>query len=1322
MKKICILLIIFLCKVFPASAQLYRHLNTEDGLSSRRVIAVEKDTKGYMWFLTQEGIDRYNGKQYQHYKLSEGNKIIQHFPNLNYLHVDNQGDIWTIGKNGYAFKYNSYQEKFDLILNFSDSIHTFRRLPLTYTFMDNNDNLWLCTKTSQYIYQTKTKRIVQLISPIQEEITFITQSQNNQYFIGTNHRIYQANLLKNQLIIKSEPLLNNFHIIQHLYYHPTTQSLLIGTMLDGFYLYNIQKSTLESIGNLKDVTINRVIPASKSNEEVLIATDGNGVYKFNFNTKELSPYFSTNNYFSNKMNGDIIKDIYLDEEERIWMAVFPVGITIYSEKYPAFEWFQYSQDKSNSLSNNQITYLLEDSDGDIWATTSNGVSIFNIKTKTWENILSSYQKNKYGHNHVFISLCESTPGTILVGGYMSGMYRINKKDMIPHYFSPQSEGNHNIRPDKYIRSIYRDQDGIVWAGGYYNFKRINPSTKEMEYYSTDYPITYITSKNDKELWIGTINGLYKFNKNEKKIKQVNLSSDIGTINSIYQANEKLTYLGTHGSGLWIYNNQTSKLENYHRQNSALISNNIFCILPSNRPDELILSTENELVCFNIQNKSFKNWTKEQGLQVDNFNTSAGLKSRNGQLIFGSDNGLIIIKDSVNLPHIFQSKLLLSSFNIQYQKIIPGIKGSPLSKPIDETQSIILSHDQNIFSLEVSSINYDCPSRILYSWKLDGFYDEWTQPSENNIIRYTGLAPGKYILKVRAILLDDGHTLEERELRITIQPPFTQTIWAFLLYLIIIVLVTFAIMRYLWLRKDSFISREKIQFFINTAHDIRTPLTLIKGPLNEIKQTERLSAKGYDHLQTAIQNTNRLSELATKLIDFQKEELYDSKIHVSRHELNQYLDDFLKQFKAYAEKKGLLLQLEKTTTPLYVWIDRNKIDSIIHNILSNALKYTPENGQITISIQSNSYEWYLKISDTGIGISDVDQRKLFKQLFRGENAVNQRITGTGIGMLQTYRLVKRHLGKISVTSIVNTGTTFHLKFPINHPKYLKQEHSIQEVNRITSMEVVVPSTNPSPCVQNGPHILIVEDNPELRHFLIQCLSEIYQITEAENGKEALELIERKQPELIISDIMMPTMRGDDMCQILKSHINTSHIPIILLTALGDRESILRGLEIKADSYIVKPFDIDILKANIASVLANKEFLRQRFARLNYQTGDLPKEIQETPGLNLDQNFLIKITDLIRKNLGKDFNVDNLCQEMGMSRSSLYSKIKALTNHSPSEFVRQIRIQEAAILLKSKKYTIAEVSDLMGYSDPKYFTDIFKKHYGITPSAYMKKERT
>ncbi|WP_455673262.1 ligand-binding sensor domain-containing protein, partial [Phocaeicola sp.] len=764
MRRILILIYLTLSFITPAAAQLYQYLNTLDGLSSRRVISIQKDRKGYMWFLTHEGIDRYNGKQYVHYPLSVDGKQLKSFANLNTLKIDTTGVIWEIGKNGYIFKYNSSQDTYELVCNFANKDKSNSGLPLTATYIDNSNNIWLCTKNKQYIFDINSQELIRLNSSIEEEITCITEAGDNQYFLGTNHNIYCVKLENHQLQILQHEKLNDFHIVNYLYFHKNTQTLVIGTLLDGIFLYNIHSRQLMDIENgLMDINVNAIIANPKTLDEVLVATNGAGVYKLNLFSHQLSPYLTADHNHSNKMNGNIINDIYIDEDDKVWMAVYPVGITAYLADYPGYKWIQHSYDNPNSLIDDQVNYILEDSDGDIWYATNNGVCFYNRKSKQWRSILSSYQNDAHNQNHVFISLCESYPGKILVGGYMSGMYLIDKKSMTPHYFIPQiTNGWGNIRPDKYIRCIYKDDEGMVWAGGYYNLKCYNTKTKEIDCYSMDFPVTYITSKDAHNLWIGTINGLYCFDKRNKTLKPVNLSSEIGCINTIYQDSSKITYIGTHGSGMWVYNNYTDKVTHYYSKNSALLSNNIYCILPYS-DGNLIISTETELSRFKTKEKIFSNWTKEQGLMCGNFNPASGIHTRSGHFIFGSGDGAIELSDSINLPHLSKSKMVFSDFCILYQKVMPGDKNSPLTKEIDDTKSITLDHDQNIFSLNVSSINYDNPSNVIYSWKLEGFYDEWTTPMPDNLIRYTNISPGHYKLRVRAILMDDEHVLEERSI-------------------------------------------------------------------------------------------------------------------------------------------------------------------------------------------------------------------------------------------------------------------------------------------------------------------------------------------------------------------------------------------------------------------------------------------------------------------------------------------------------------------------------------------------------------------------------
>lgn len=1320
MRRILLLICLFVILVTPAVAQLYQYLDTQNGLSSRRVLSIRKDKKGYMWFLTHEGIDRYNGKQYTHYSLTANGKLLNFFPNLNTLQIDTAGVVWEIGKTGHLFKYNSLQDKFELVCDFASKDKSNSGLPLTASFLDSKDNnILLCTKNKQYLFDIDTHELIQLESPIKEEITYIAKSTNNQYFLASSHKIYCARLNHGRLEVIKHPELDNFHIVNYIYFHPETQMLVIGTLLDGIYLYNIHSRQLIDVHNgLQDINVNSIIASKENENEVLIATNGAGVYKLNLGTYELTNFLNADHNHSNKMNGNIINDIYIDDDQKLWMAVYPIGITVYSEKYPGYQWIQHSYDNPNSLIDNQVNYILEDSEGDIWYATNNGVCCYSPSTKQWTNLLSTYQHDTPNQNHVFISICESRPGVILVGGYMSGMYKIDKKNMTTQYFIPQTLNDDTVKPDKYIRCIYKDWDNLIWAGGYYNLKSYDLDTKEMHCYNMDFPITYITNKDAHNLWIGTINGLYQFNKVNQELKAVNLDSELGCINTIYQSKKNITFIGTHGSGMWIYNNYTEKVTNYHINNSALISNNIHCILPA-LEDDLIISTEKGLTRFKTKEKIFSNWTKEQGLMSTSFNQAAGVHTRDKKIIFGCGDGAIELADTVTLPHQFKSKMVFDNFRLLYQKVMPGEKGSPLKEEIDDTRHIILNYDQNIFSLDVSSINYDNPSNIVYSWKLEGFYDEWTSLTNDNRIRYTNISPGKYKLRVRAILMDDHHLLEERSLFITITPPWWATFWAGILYLIIFILVGVIVLRYLWLRKDRNNSKEKIRFFINTAHDIRTPLTLIKAPLGEILKNENLSEQGRININLAIQNTDNLSELASNLINFEKEELYTSTVYVSRYELNNYIKNYLEQFNLYARKRQINIIFETNFESQEVWLDRNKMDSIIRNLMTNALKYTCQGGNVTVQTQKNKSHWFITITDTGIGIPANEQKKMFKSLFRGNNAINLQITGSGIGMLLTYKLIKSHAGKISMSSIENVGTTFKLAFPIKSRKYnyriFKKADVIDPLPVIEgNPEELVKEIKNKPAKTHAASILIVEDNMELRTFLLHTLSEDYNVSDVGNGQEALDFIKERQPDLILSDVMMPIMNGDKMCNILKSNIETSHIPIILLTALNDKESIIKGLQTKADKYIVKPFDMEVLKANIANVLANREIMKKRFSQFKFNAD----EVSDDPTISLEQEFLLKATNIIKSSINKEMNVENLCDAMNMSRSSLYNKIKALTNDSPSDFIRKVRMNEASILLKSKRYTVSEVSDMMGFSDPKYFTDTFKKYYRVPPSTYMK----
>ena len=1298
----------------------------EEGLSSRRVLSIQQDQQGYMWILTHKGIERYNGKQFVRYSLHKNNKAVNFYPNLNILKTDQDKTLWEIGKDGLVFCFNKTKDEFQLMFNLEEAFPETKALPVTATFMDKNCNIWFCTDKHQYIFNGKSKKSLRMPTSVPGKIICIAQGPGQLLYFATEHTLYSATLEGNILKNITAICLPSIQLINYVYYHQPTNKLIINTLLNNLFIYDPLTHELNNMGNVMvDIGVNTIVQNPKDPDEVLIATDGDGVYKLNIPHKKLTGFLQEDSKHPNKMNGSIIKDLCFDRSGRIWSVIYPTGITVYSEKYPSYTWIKHSPNSNNSLINNSVNGIIEDRDGDIWYATSNGISRYDIRQKKWVNYLSSFNESNSNENHIFIALCDIGNGQILAGGYMSGIYLINKRTGSIK-FSQQEGIDHSKTPDKYIRSIFKDADGVIWTGGFYSLKSYNLTTGAYKTYAINYPINHISQRDSSSLWIGTINGLYLFNKQTSELLPYKRKINFGCINTIYtHPEEKITYVGTYGNGLFIINNQTEEITNYYDENSGLQTNNIYSML-LNRNGNLFLGTENGLSLLNTKNHKFTNWTKEQGLLAANFNPNAAVHSR-GELIFGSNEGAILLPDTTELTHEFSSRMVFTNLNIMYHTVHPGEKDSPLTQLLDETTRFKLNYNQNTFSMNVSSINYDNPSNVQYTWKLEGFYDEWTPPSDNGLIRYTNLSPGNYTLRVRSILLDNHQILEERIINIEIGRPFWLTFWAFLLYATLIIGSVYLWFRYQIIKKERQISKEKINFFTNAAHDIRTPLTLIKAPLNEILKTESLSEQGKTNLDVAIQNAENLSEFADNLLNFQKEELYSSSVFVSKHELNAYMQSYLQLFHDYATRLGVNLKYETHFSKLDVWMDAKKIDSILHNLLSNALKYTPQGGSVSVEVWHNRSHWWIKISDTGIGISKEDQKKLFKYIFRGYNATNQLITGCGIGLLLTYRLIRSHEGKITCTSTENTGTTFLLCFPFHGKKYQykprkaeeKIQHLTPQFNLNPAMLSETVTCNQSPL--DAPLILIVEDNSALRSFIMQSLSSIYNVQGACNGKEALDMIAQRPPDLILSDVMMPVMNGKELCLHVKQHMETSHIPVILLTALGDKEHILEVLEIKADQYIIKPFDLRVLEANIRTILENRSLIQERFQQMITRLPDRPAHAEVKLPSSLDNEFMQQVTELVKQHLGKDLTIDVLCAEVNMSRTSFYNKIKSLTGIAPNDFIRNIRMKEAALLLQSQRYTVSEVADRMGFADPKYFSDTFKKFYGVPPSVYMKQKK-
>ena len=1015
----------------------------------------------------------------------------------------------------------------------------------------------------------------------------------------------------------------------------------MGSYKEGILIYDIGKTQkITPCYAPNNVEVNQIVALNA--DELLIATGGKGVYKLNVNTCKSEPYITADYSSYNGMNGNNINDIYVDEEERIWLANYPTGITIRNNRYGRYDLIKHSLGNNRSLVNDQVHDVIEDSDGDLWFATSNGISFYQTDTREWCSFFSSFDPVPDDENHIFLALCEVSPGVIWAGGFTSGIYKIEKKKGFKiSYLSPAAIAG--IRPDQYIYDIKKDSSGDVWSGGYYHLKRINLETKNVRLYPGVSSITTILEKNARQMWIGTRMGTEKGN-------------------TIYSPKDHF----------------------------------------------------------------FRNWTREQGLMSVNFNAGSATTYSNSTLVFGGNDGAVKFPTDIEIPEPYYSRLLLRDFMIAYHPVYPGDDGSPLKKDINETDCLELAYGQNTFSLDVASINYDYPSNILYSWKIDGYHKEWTRPSQDNRIVVRNLPPGSYTLQIRTVSNEEKYkTYETRSIQIIITPPIWASMWAMVGYAILVVLIMIIIFRVIMLHKQKKISDEKTRFFINTAHDIRTPLTLIKAPLEEVDENHMVAEKALPHMNMALKNVNTLLQLTTNLINFERIDVYSSTLYVSEYELNTFMNDVCAAFRKYAEMKHVRFVYESNFDYLNVWFDSDKMGSILKNILSNALKYTPEEGSVCISACEEGSTWSIEVKDTGIGIPSCEQKKLFRNCFRGSNVVNLKVTGSGIGLMLVYKLVKLHKGKIQIQSNEQQGTCVRVTFPkgnshLHKAKFISPKLPDERPETIIPGSISdLPAMEISQINSSLQRILIVEDNDDLRNYLVDMLRTGYNIQSCPNGKEALIIIREFNPDLVISDIMMPEMSGDELCSAIKGDLEMSHIPVVLLTALGDEKNMLEGLEIGADAYITKPFSVGILKATIKNLLANRALLRQVYNSIEEEEQSFPVNCTNT----LDWKFIASVKECIEKNMGDpDFNVEMLSSRHHMSRTSFFNKLKVLTGYAPADYIRMIRLQHAAQLLKQGEYTIAEITDMVGFSDAKYFREVFKKYYGVSPSKYGESEKT
>lgn len=1324
MKKVHFVLMLLFVILFPIKniGQNYRYISTTDGLSNRRVYSISQDVNGYIWFMTHSGIDRYDGRRFIHYRNPGKSNNLDFYANTEYLVTGSDGNLLCVSEDGYVFQYDVSCNDFIELVNPEILLRDINsKTEISHVYVDDGNRIWLSDKEKHYIFNSLDRSIVTLEGEYINGLSAICHVSENIYFFCAPNMVYKVLLEGNNLKILEKKSLEKYSVNPNcVYYHKDSDVLIIGTRKQGLCFYYPSKDSvfITKITN-GDIRIMQLRPYDEST--ILVATDAAGVYAVHTADMSCKPYSVADYMSQNKLNSNIINDIYIDKDKRIWIANFPNGVTLLDNRLPGFDWIKHYVGNRNTLINNTVNRIIEDSDGDLWFATNNGISVYNRATRQWRSTLSSFNLSSNSENHVFMALCEVAPGEIWAAGYSSGLYKINKKTLESVRINPV-ELNGGIKSDKYASAIYTRGNKYVWSGGYYNLKRYDKNRNRFSVCPKITEINSIISYDDRSILVGSNEGLFVVNEESMSLKRINIDGLNSAVLSIIKKNDNI-YLGTEDDGLLIYNINDYSVKRFNKDNSSFLSNNIYTILDAG-DGFLLMTTENGIVKFNIYTGETQNWTKEMGLLSDNFNISSGVLTWDGKVWFGSTDGVIAFKSDVEIPDIKAGRMVFEDFRIEDVPVNLNEKHSPLSEPIDQTEKIVLNYNQNFFSVYVSTVDFDSPSNTYFKWQLQGYETAWKAFPRGLKLQYSNVPPGKYLLVVRSYLISTQKMQEERTIEIIINPPFWRTIWAYLIYLLVLGLIVNSLVRVYLLQKEKKETKDKINFYTNTAHDIRTPLTLIKTPIDDILNSDNLDESVRSKLKVASKGVNSLLGIVSNLIDFEKEYHY-TELSLDRVNIDNFISVIVGDFLPYSIRHKQNLDFVSRTRGLQVYIDKTKVESMLKNIIGNSIKYTPEGGSILVSTYCDRKYFNISIKDTGIGIAKNELKHLFSKYFRGSNAVNAKISGSGVGLLYVKTLVKKHKGHIRVNSILNEGTEFVISLPLKIMGNKSEFDTSVSAESQIKMEKIKIGTETNFYVPGGRGnevIMVVEDNDQLREYIVKTFSENYKVIGAENGRIAMDMIDDVNPDLIISDVMMPELGGIELCQAIKSNISTSHIPVILLTALADNENVINGLTIGADKYVTKPFDINILSLTVKNLLKTRMAFRKYLNSVTSENNDSELSDEEnianiTP---LDRTFISQIRDSIFRNMdNSDYTVDVLCSEIGMSRTSFYNKLKSLTGERPQDYVRNVRLNYAAELLKKGEYNVSEVAYMTGFRDSKYFREVFKKYYGVAPSQYIKK---
>lgn len=1259
----------------------------------------------------------------------------------------------TTTREKYIYIYNKVKDTFVLRCNLLNILGG--SIVLNELLVDEKGNFWLAMDKGLYclsasadgkeIVREKAKGRFILKNTYINHIQFVGQ----RLLIGTSKDVYCYSVATQKIVkkISGSSVVSSYHDVEG-------HHIWLGTFHEGVKVVDdrtwkpINSIAFHSLQNIPQIPVRSII--SFDYQTILMAVDGAGIYAYDKQNKQTKLLLDTDGRPGNILKGNGLYTLYRDRFGDLWAGSYSGGVDLAIPMEHTLEYITHEYLNNQSLLNNCVNDVFQSRDGKIWYATDKGVSVYDSQTHSWHHGL---------YNKVALTICQTVDGRILVGTYGNGVYQVNSDGTsMPAY----SVSNGKLKSD-YVYSLFTDSQGNLWIGCLDGDMACFPSGKNISrgmgktaFYLPVNEVQCITESEDKRsIAVGTSHGCYLIDKQNPMhprrffYPEQYPDKDINFfVNSMVYQNSSHVWIGTDGGGLYDYDLTTNKFRNYTTQES-LPSNAVYGLVKG-KNGKLWLSTDKGLA-FIYQGKVV-NLNFFKGLERE-YNRMSVACTSDGRMLFGSNDGVVALAPMFAKGLNYAAPLRIHRVEVE------GVErtdqwNETLFEMLQEG-TLQLHHHENTLIVSFESINYQYQHDIQYQYYLEGYDRDWSKLSSYQLARFVNLPPGSYVLHVKAIGRSNGRELGATSLKISIAQPWWNTWWAWIVYLCILTAILYFAWQYYKERLQRRYYDEKINFFVNTAHNIRTPLSLVLAPLVDLSKDSHLSEKSRGFLDMAQRNGNKLLKMVTELLDFQKVEQSVELVRLQDVELPMFLRLQVEKFIVAAQEKHIHLSLEACPQHL-VHTDVKMMDLILENLLSNAIKYTPEGGKVTLSASIEGKTAQILVSDTGIGIPKAEIKNIFKSFFRASNAVNSQEMGSGLGLMLTRQLVKKLGGKLTFVSEEGKGTTFHVVLPLGNSAASSTQpvEEAQNVETISSnhqdvhdeeMKSVASSDDQNSEVSKDT-LLFVDDNEDLRQYICMTFSDTYRVVDVESGDAALKYLEEGgECDIVVSDVMMPGMQGDVLCQRIKENKDTSWLPVILLTAKAGRNFMIEGLGLGADDYIAKPFDAAILASKIDSMLKNRRRLSQYYMEgslalvrgevsaksnsskqlIDLNAADEPIETiqasdekEEQAILNpQDQAFVEKATRLVLDNLNDtDFTIDRLCREMAMSRTLFYGKLKTLTGQGPQDFMRLIRLEQAAMFLKQGD-SVLDVSVKAGFVNVKYFSTVFKKHFGVSPSKYL-----